>query len=155
MLNQCRGTRSALAAGLAIVLATAACASSSLHSGAPVTSNRSSEGRVFTAETIRASGALTAWQALERLAGSMQPRRDAAGEPGSFGRTRPAMRYNSPQSMLVVLNGFRIPDLRVLSTIPAREIASMRVLSMTRAQMLYGKDGWNGAIVIETFEPKE
>jgi hypothetical protein len=155
MSIQFRSTRSALAAGLALALATVACSGGSLRSGAAVTSTRSAEGRVFTADAIRASGALTAWQALERLASSMQPRSDGAGEPGSFGRTRPAMRYNSPQSTLVVLNGFRIPDLRVLSSIPAHEIASMQVLSMTRAQALYGRDGWNGAIVIETFDPKE
>ena len=64
------------------------------------------------------------------------------------------MRYQSAQSTLVVLNGFRIPDLRVLATIPARDIAVMQVLSTTRAQLLYGNDGWNGAIVIETFQPQ-
>lgn len=150
-----RSTRSALAAGLALALAATACSSGSLRSDGTLTTTRSAEGRVFTADAIRASGALTAWQALERLAPSLRPRNDGAGEPGSFGRARPAMRYNSPQSTLVVLNGFRIPDLRVLSTIPAHEIATMRVLSLTRAQALYGRDGWNGAIVIETFEPKE
>ena len=155
MSSMYRSTRSALAASLTLALALTACSSGSLRSDARVASTRSVDGRVLTADAIRASGALTAWQALERLAPSLQPRSNGAGEPGSFGRTRPAMRYNSPQSTLVVLNGFRIPDLRVLSTIPAHEIASMRVLSMTRAQALYGRDGWNGAIVIETFQPKE
>ena len=150
MLNRYHhGTRPVLALGLALALVSTACAGSMRSD-----EGRSSEARQFTAEAIRASGALDAWQALERLAVSMQPRRDASGEPGSFGRARPAMRYQSPQSTLVVLNGFRIPDLRVLSSIPANDIATMRVLSMTRAQMLYGNEGWNGAIVIETFEPR-
>ena len=150
MLNRVTSsTRSALAAGLTLALVTSACAGT-LQS----TTARGPEGRQFSADVIRASGALTAWQALERLAMSMQPRRDASGEPGSFGRVRPAMRYQSPQSTLVVLDGFRIPDLRVLATIPANDIAVMRVLSTTRAQMLYGTDGWNGAIVIETFQPR-
>ena len=141
--------RATLAVVLTLALATTAC-SGTLQS----TSTRTPEGREFSADVIRASGALTAWQALERLAVSMQPRLDARGEPGSIGRSRPAMRYQSAQSTLVVLNGFRIPDLRVLATIPARDIAVMQVLSATRAQLLYGNDGWNGAIVIETFQPR-
>ena len=149
MLDLKIGRTRVVVAFVVLALATA-CASSA----APSTTPRGPDGRQFTAEAIQRSGATNAWQVLERLAVSLNPQRDAHGEPGSIGRSHPAMRYQSARSTLVVLDGFRIPDLRVLSTIPARSIASMRVLSMTRAQLLYGKDGWNGAIVIETFDPR-
>ena len=151
-----RSTRSQLAVAFALTLATTACSSLSQLQGRPPDDGLAvaSDGRHFSTEAIRATGATNAWQVLERLAISMQPRLDGNGDPGSLGRSRAAYRYNDPQTTLVVLNGMRIPDLRVLRNIPASEIAQMQVLSSTRAQILYGNDGWNGAIIVETFQPQ-
>ncbi|HUF27336.1 MAG TPA: Plug domain-containing protein [Gemmatimonadaceae bacterium] len=129
-----------------VVLATTACATSN---GTRSSSSVTSEGRHFTMEAIRETGARTAWDALRRLPSALRLDEDSYGTPAGMSQ-RGQGNLRSTRSTLVVVDGFRITDIGILRDIRADEIHSMRVLSTTHATTRYGRDGWNGAIVIET-----
>jgi len=137
-----RMTRSLVALALAIGATACASAGGSPRAPSPI------DGDFWDAAAIEESGATNAWDALQRLAFSMHPRDDGVS-PQAFGRgTQRQLR--DTRSTLVVIDGLEIPDLRVLRDIPANLIRSIQVMSVTRALIRYGNDGWNGAIVVQT-----
>ena len=135
-------TRSLVA--LVLAVGATACASA----GGSPRSPSQIDGDYWDATAIQESGAANAWDALQRLAFSLHPQDDGVS-PLAIGRG-PQRGFRNTQSTLVVIDGFEIPDLRVLRDIPASRIVSLKVMSKTQALIRYGNDGWNGAIVVET-----
>ncbi len=139
-----RGMKRTLVAA-ALALGTLACASTG---GAPRAPTQI-DGDYWESAEIRESGATTAWDALQRLAFSLHPRDNGGITPVSIGRGD-AQSLRNTQLTLVVIDGMKLMDLRVLRDIPASQIRSMQVMSVTRAIVRYGNDGRNGAIVVVT-----
>jgi outer membrane cobalamin receptor len=106
-------------------------------------------GRLITAEQIKNSGAVDAWDALRRKANYLSLRETYSGEP-----TRLSSRGRSSillsEIPLVVVDGIRIADFRHLRQIPAATVASIRILNGVEGTAHYGTSGGNGVILVRT-----
>jgi hypothetical protein len=102
--------------------------------------------RMYDAERIRRSGAVTAWDAVRLLVPRYQLDAIRGGSLlyGSSSRTGrvPAMR--------LVLDGHPMLDLDALRAIPAQDIVAIHVLSASEAAQYSFGDGGQGAIVVQT-----
>jgi hypothetical protein len=139
-----RGAVAALAA-----LAMTACASTvSARSEANFASTRLSlipSSRVFDAERIRRSGALTAWDAVRLLA----PRyRLEAARGSAMLRRAPTM--NGYESVRLILDGHPVMDFDPLRAIPAQDVVSIHLLNATEAATYFAGQGDRSAIVVQT-----
>ena len=139
---------SALAAAASLILAGCASAPTS-GSPAYATSSRpalSASTRTFTAEAIRRSGAVTAWDAIRTLVPPhrLYPSADAAVRSLTTGRngTNDGVRF--------VLDGLPLLDSEPLRSIPASDLLSLRVLSASEAALLVAGGSASGAILVET-----
>lgn len=104
-----------------------------------------------TAEEIARSGATNAWEVIERnpQLASVRGSPDRPNQPVRISkRGRNSILLDS--SPRVVLDGVRVTDFRVLSSIPARTIELITVLSGPDATFRFGPDMAGGCIVVET-----
>ena len=113
--------------------------------------------RLITRADIVRSGAVDAFDAV-RLAQTHLAMSEARGQytitraVQATSRGRSSLTV-SPQVLLVIDNIMRL-ELTSLHEIPADNIESIRVLSAMEATPLYGTDGGNGAIIIQTRIPE-
>jgi len=126
-------------------LAWAGCAGATAGSAAaPVPSSSS----LVTQETIAASGAKTAWDALKRTVPYVRLR-ESKGRPARMTRRGPASIYLDDQVRLMVDN-VRVYDVQVLDQIPASDIVTIEVLSGLDATTRFGGASTAGLIIIHT-----
>src|SRR5256884_7646090 len=93
-------------------------------------------GSLITQETIAASGAKTAWDALKRTVPYVRLR-ESRGRPARMTRRGPASIYLDDQVRLM-LDNVRVYDVQVLDQIPASDIVTIEVLSGLDATTRYG-----------------
>ena len=133
------------AVSLAGPLMSAACAgatSGSAYAPPP------SRGSLITQETIAASGAKTAWDALKRTVPYVRLR-ESRGRPARMTRRGPASIYLDDQVRLMVDN-VRVYDLQVLDQMPASDILTIEVLDGLEATTRYGGTSTAGLVIIHT-----
>ena len=111
-------------------------------------SNAPSAGRVITAETIAASGAKSAWDALRLTVPNVQLR-ESRGKPARITRRGKASIYLDDQTR-VIIDNVRLSDIRSLEQMAASDILTIEVLSGLDATTYYGGTSTSGVIVIKT-----
>src|SRR5207244_13389753 len=94
------------------------------RSGGDTAPSRNSSSLV-TQETIAASGAKTAWDALKRTVPYVRLR-ESKGRPARLTRRGPASIYLDDQVRLMVDN-VRVYDVQLLDQMPARDILTIEV----------------------------
>jgi outer membrane cobalamin receptor len=104
---------------------------------------------VITAEQIETSGARTAWEAIRQLAPAIQTAERRDGSPGRLQRRGRSSIYLS-DAPLIFLDGVRVSDFRNLQLIPARDIASIRILTGIAGTTYFGTNAVNGVILVRT-----
>ena len=105
-------------------------------------------GSLITQETIAASGAKTAWDALKRTVPYVRLR-ESRGRPARMTRRGPASIYLDDQVRLMVDN-VRVYDLQVLDQMPASDILTIEVLDGLEATTRYGGTSTAGLVIIHT-----
>ena len=103
---------------------------------------------LVTQETIAASGAKTAWDALKRTVPYVRLR-ESKGRPARLTRRGPASIYLDDQVRLMVDN-VRVYDLQVLDQMPASDILTIEVLDGLEATTRYGGTSTAGLVIIHT-----
>jgi outer membrane cobalamin receptor len=104
---------------------------------------------LITQQQIERSGGHTAWEVLKRTAPMLTFRESRTGRPSSLGRRGPSsITLDDPP--LIVLDGVRESDFRVLDNIPASTILSIYILTGIEGTTYYGTDAVSGVIVIRT-----
>lgn len=105
--------------------------------------------QVITADDVARSRATTAWEALRRVVPFISMTTTRAGTPGRISRRGKGSLIKATQP-LIILDGIRISELSILTTIPAEQIVRIRVVSGIDGTTLYGTDTTQGVIFIET-----
>lgn len=100
-------------------------------------------------EHIRRSGGATAWDVLKREAPVLTFQDNRNGRPARFGR-RGRASIVLEDAPLVVLDGVRLSDFRVLADIPAETLLDIWVLNGIDGTTYYGTDAVAGVVVIRT-----
>ena len=133
---------------VALLLALAACASR------PRRAERLANdgpGRVVTAERIARMNATTAWEVVRR-SGFMVSASDKQGRASRLQsrRGRSSVVLAHSDTPLVILDGVRTHDFRVLEQVPARALLFVRYLSAIEATVAQGTDAGGGLIEVRT-----
>ena len=108
-----------------------------------------SENQVITLEQITASGATTAWEALRRTVTGYTFRESGSGTPLRIDH-RGRSSLSLSERPIILLDGVRMNDIRVLEQIPASDLSSIEVIRGINATTLYGTNANNGVISIRT-----
>jgi hypothetical protein len=133
--------------GLALLTALTAC------SGNNQGARRDNEpGQLITAETIRQSGLSTGWEVLRTYAQHLSFSEHERGPVRVMRRGRESI-YLS-ESPLLMIDGVKVRDYRVLTGLPARDIESMRILSGSEGSARHGILAASGAILVKTLHPE-
>ncbi len=133
-----------VAAALAVVLV-GGCA---IHP-APVRDD-GGDGMVISAERIRATQATNGLEALER-AGTFLSIHDNA--TGLHIIMRGPTGIMTSSDALLVVDETPVVDARYLASLPAREIAQIRILTAREAMLHYGTSGGAGVVEVMTRAP--
>jgi len=136
----------ATAAGVAAVLAAAACSPANQQD---TTRPSPATGQYVTAEQIRASGASSAWDALKFTVRTHRFT-EYRGVPTRIQSDRGQGSIVLREDPLVFLDGARLTDIWVLRMIPANNLYSIQVLTGPDATTYYGTSAVAGVILIET-----
>lgn len=104
---------------------------------------------LITAEQIARSGSHTAWEVLKQDAPMLRLEEDRNGQPLRLERRGRSSIYLE-DAPVVVLDGVRQPDWRVLSQIPAGQIESINILTGIEGTTYYGTNAVSGVIEIRT-----
>lgn len=106
-------------------------------------------GKVITAEQIERSGSHTAWEVLKHEAPMLTLEEDRNGQPVRIlwhGRSSIYLE----DAPIVVLDGVRAADWKVLSQIPAGQIDTINIISGIEGTTYYGTNAASGVIDIHT-----
>lgn len=106
--------------------------------------------KLILADEIAKTGALNAWEAIQRTPTFLSTTQNARGEPARVwrrGRSSVVLR-ETPE---VIVDGVVASDIGVLATIAADRIAWIRILTGTVATARYGTHAGSGAIIIQTW----
>lgn len=106
------------------------------------------EGQLITAEQIRASGASTGWDVLRRFDEHLSISDHARGPVRVTRRGRESIYI--PESPMLLVDGVRVSNFRVLTQLPARDIASMRILTGAEGATRHGIHAASGVIIVQT-----
>ena len=105
--------------------------------------------KLILADEISRSGARNAWEAIKRTPTFLSTMENGRGEPTRLwrrGRGSILLR----ETPIVVVDGVIASDLAALSSIPAEQIAWIRVLTGAAGTARFGTQGGGGAIMIQT-----
>lgn len=106
-------------------------------------------GRLITAEQIERSGSHTAWDVLKHEAPMLTVEEDRNGQPAHLGWRGRSSVYLEDAPM-VVLDGVRVADWKVLIQIPAGQIEYINILTGIEGTTYYGTNAVSGVIEIRT-----
>jgi outer membrane cobalamin receptor len=109
----------------------------------------SNGSKLITAEQIERSGSHTAWEVLKHEAPMLTLQEDRNGQPVRIQWHGRSSIYLE-DAPVVVLDGVRIPDWKVLNQIPAGQIQSINILSGIEGTTYYGTNAVSGVIEIRT-----
>jgi len=118
------------------------------------TSSRSSTGpnnggKVITAAQIERSGSKNAWEVLKHEAPMLTLEEDRNGNPVRIHWHGRSSIYLE-DAPVVVLDGVRSADWKVLSQIPAGQIQTINIMSGIEGTTYYGTNAASGVIEIHT-----
>src|SRR5207247_6674279 len=103
---------------------------------------------LITQEQIERSGALTAWEALKRLAPQFTFRENRNGQPSALERRgRSSILLND--APLVFMDGAELSDFHSLNQIPANTLLSIEILSGIEGSAYYGSQPVSGVLVFK------
>jgi len=108
------------------------------------------DGMVITAARIRATQATNGLEALERAGTFLSIHDNATGL--HIIMRGPTGIFTSSDALLVV-DETPIADARFLATVPAQEIAQIRILPARAAALRYGTSGGAGVVEVTTHAP--
>jgi outer membrane receptor for ferrienterochelin and colicin len=111
-----------------------------------------SKGYIITAETIERSGARTIWDALRLNVKHAMFTEDGHGNPERI-RRRGASTISLFEDTLILMDGNRVLDFRLLDRTSAHHIEYLHVLSGIDGTTYYGTNAGDGVIVIYTKDP--
>ncbi|SRR6266480_137840 len=129
---------------LLILLLSAAC-----HPHALPAARSGGEHLKFSQEQIERSGALTAWDALKRLAPQFSFRENRNGQPSGLSR-RGRSSILLSDAPLVFMDGAELADFRSLNQVPASTLASIEILDGIEGTSYYGSNAVSGVILFKT-----
>jgi hypothetical protein len=134
---------------LGILLATANCAARRPRPAAEPAAN--GPGRIVTADRIARMNATTAWDVVRR-SGFMISASDRQGRASRLQsrRGRSSLVLAHSDTPLVILDGVRTQDFRVLEQVPARSLLYVRYLGPIEATVAQGTDAGGGLIEVRT-----
>lgn len=105
--------------------------------------------KLILADEISRSGARNAWEAIKRTPTFLSTMENGRGEPTRLWR-RGRGSIMLRETPIVVVDGVVASDLAALSSIPAEQIAWIRVLTGAAGTARFGTQGGGGAIMIQT-----
>jgi outer membrane cobalamin receptor len=106
-------------------------------------------GRVITAQQIERSGSKNAWEVLKHEAPMLTLEEDRNGNPVRIHWHGRSSIYLE-DAPVVVLDGVRSADWRVLAQIPAGQIEKINIMSGIEGTTYYGTNAASGVIEIDT-----
>lgn len=109
------------------------------------------DGQLITAEQIRLSGASTGWDVLRRFGEHLSVTDHESGPVRVTRRGRESVYI--PETPMLLVDGVRVGTFRALAQLPARDIASMRILTGSDGATRYGIHAASGVIIVQTFHP--
>lgn len=109
----------------------------------------STGGKVITAEQIERSGGKNAWEVLKHEAPMLTLEEDRNGNPVRIHWHGRSTIYLE-DAPVVVLDGVRTADWKVLSQIPAGTIQTINIISGIEGTTYYGTNAASGVIEIQT-----
>jgi outer membrane cobalamin receptor len=112
-------------------------------------SGPSSGGQVITAEQIEKSGGKNAWEVLKHEAPMLTLEEDRNGNPARIHWHGRSSIYLE-DAPVVILDGVRAADWKVLSQVPAGQIETIHILSGIEGTTYYGTNAESGVIEIQT-----
>lgn len=107
------------------------------------------EGKLITVADIERSGARTAWEVLEWSGAHLILEETQDGDPVRI-TSRGQATLNMDERPLILVDGARTRDVRVLWSIPARAISSIRILTGVVATRYHGTGAGGGAVEVRT-----
>lgn len=105
--------------------------------------------RLITAEQIARSGSHTAWEVLKHDAPMLTLEEDRNGQPVRIHWHGRSSIYLE-DAPVVVLDGVRAADWKVLAQIPAGQIETINIMSGIEGTTYYGTNAASGVIEIRT-----
>jgi len=106
-------------------------------------------GLVITAAQIERSGSKNAWEVLKHDAPMLTLEEDRNGNPARIHWHGRSSIYLE-DAPVVVLDGVRASDWKVLSQVPAGQIETIHILSGIEGTTFYGTNAESGVIEIQT-----
>jgi hypothetical protein len=112
----------------------------------------SASGRVVSAEQIARMNATTAWEVVRRSGFMVSASPDNQGRARTLKsrRGRSSIVLANSDTPLVVLDGVRTRDFRVLDQVPARTLLYVRYLSAIEATVEQGTNAGGGLVEVRT-----
>jgi outer membrane cobalamin receptor len=137
--------RSALLVGAAVSWALACSHATANHTQTAPNPN----GLVITSAQIERSGSKNAWEVLKHDAPMLTLEEDRNGNPARIHWHGRSSIYLE-DAPVVVLDGVRASDWKVLSQVPAGQIETIHILSGIEGTTFYGTNAESGVIEIQT-----
>jgi outer membrane cobalamin receptor len=109
-------------------------------------------GRVLTADRIERMNVATAWDVVRRSGMMVSAVDDRSGRPRQLHsrRGRSSVVLANSDTPLVILDGVRTADFRVLEQVPARTVLWVRYVSGIEATVSQGTNAGGGLIEVRT-----
>jgi hypothetical protein len=119
--------------------------------GSPVGAHRFNQPgeRLILADEIAKTGAVNAWEAIQRTPTFLSTAQNNRGEPARVWR-RGRGSVVLKETPAVIIDGVTAGDIGVLTSIQATRIAWIRILTASAATSRYGTSAGAGAIVVQT-----
>jgi outer membrane cobalamin receptor len=105
--------------------------------------------KLILADEISRTGARNAWEAIKRTSTFLSTMENNRGEPTRLWR-RGRGSIMLRETPVIVVDGIVASDLTALASIPAEQIAWIRVLTGAAGTARFGSQGGAGAIMIQT-----
>ena len=136
--------KSYLLAGLGLaIVAASGCTGHKQKPGEPARSHN-----LMTRESIRRSGAVDGWEAVQRGGTSLVLKESVRGDTRASHRGAHSLTLST--QVLLVVDETVMQDIAYLKQIPASNIESIRVMSAREGTVWYGTQAGNGVIVVTT-----
>lgn len=132
-----------------ITLSLAAALGCSRATANQTTTAPSAGGTVITADQIERSGGKNAWEVLKHDAPMLTLEEDRNGNPARIHWHGRSSIYLE-DAPVVIVDGVRSADWKVLGQIPAGEIETIKILSGIEGTTYYGTNATSGVIEIHT-----
>lgn len=108
-------------------------------------------GRTITQEQIAETGARTMWDALTKTVPFARFQQSGTGRPERIrrrGNSSIALREDMP----IYIDLVKLTEIRLLASLPARDIERIQVINGVDATTYYGTNAGDGVILIYTLE---